>query len=199
MPRRSTKILRVCQSCGVEFSVLPCVVRRGQGKFCSHSCSLRGRTVSLEARYARYVGEETESGCWPWTGATHQGRYGIIGAGGKGGTALKAHRLAWEFANGPIPEGMYVCHHCDNPRCVNPSHLFLGLQTDNMADMVSKERQSRGEDHSHAKLTEEQVIYIREQARSGQRSQVQLAAEFGVRPDYLCKLVKGKYWRHIPL
>ncbi|WP_223643966.1 HNH endonuclease [Corallococcus sp. EGB] len=79
-------------------------------------------------------------GCWEWTLAHLRG-YGVFTANGK---HLRAHRVAWELTNGPIPEGVLVCHHCDNPGCVRPDHLFLGSNADNNADRDSKGRQARG-------------------------------------------------------
>lgn len=79
------------------------------------------------------------SGCWPWTWATSHG-YGRLRVFGR---PMYAHRLAYLLAHGPIPVGMLVCHHCDNPPCVNPAHLFLGTDSDNQQDKVAKGRQWR--------------------------------------------------------
>lgn len=75
--------------------------------------------------------------CWPWTGCRMRSGYGQHSANG---CRVLAHRRAWELTNGPIPAGKYVCHHCDNPSCCNPAHLFLGTQTDNMRDAAGKGR-----------------------------------------------------------
>jgi hypothetical protein len=82
-------------------------------------------------------------GCWLWTASTSRG-YGQISPGVAGSPPLKAHRVSWEIANGPIPEGLFVCHRCDNPRCVRPDHLFLGSNADNAADMKAKCRANNG-------------------------------------------------------
>lgn len=79
--------------------------------------------------------------CWLWSGGTNERGYGKISDDNR--RPAYAHRISWEMTNGPIPEGLYVCHHCDNPRCVNPSHLFLGTQKDNLRDMSTKGRGNR--------------------------------------------------------
>ena len=79
-------------------------------------------------------------GCWVWTGIKHRG-YGRFGQRGR------SHRIAYEATVGPIPEGASVCHHCDNPPCCNPAHLFVGTNADNVADMVAKGRQAKGDRH----------------------------------------------------
>jgi hypothetical protein len=96
---------------------------------------------TLEDRFWPNV--QKTSGCWNWIGAEQsKGRgYGTIGKDGK---TLRAHRVSWEMHNGPIPEGLIVCHKCDNPKCVRPEHLFLGTHSDNVADKVAKGRQSKG-------------------------------------------------------
>ena len=91
--------------------------------------------------------------------------YGQINAGGKHGKPLKAHRVSWEIHNGPIPEGQCVLHYCDNPGCVNPNHLWVGSQADNMHDMDRKDRRrtisKRGEENGNSTLTEKIVYKIR--------------------------------------
>lgn len=78
-----------------------------------------------------------EAGCWLWTGTANERGYGRVYSGGR---MWVAHRLSWTQANGPIPSGMFVCHKCDTPACVNPDHLFLGSPRDNVLDMVAKGR-----------------------------------------------------------
>ena len=78
--------------------------------------------------------------CWPWTAYRDRGGYGRMGIGGQPSRLALSHRVAWEIAHGPIPAGLIVCHHCDNPSCCNPAHLFLGGQRDNMRDSAAKGR-----------------------------------------------------------
>jgi len=99
--------------------------------------------------------------CWEWTGSRHGKGYGMVGVGSR--IVDKAHRVSWRMHNGLIPEGMHVLHHCDNPPCVNPAHLFIGTNDDNVRDKIAKGRQRVpcGEAHGNAKLTERDVIEIR--------------------------------------
>ncbi len=78
--------------------------------------------------------------CWTWTGRRNAGGYGVLRIRGRSSKILFAHRLAWELTNGPIPDGLFVCHHCDNPPCCNPEHLFVGTPKDNCHDMMAKGR-----------------------------------------------------------
>lgn len=94
---------------------------------------------SLAERFARRL-EVTPSGCIEWTGSRNRAGYGSISVGGRTEGRRSTHRLAWELTNGSIPDGMQILHHCDNPPCCNPAHLFLGTRSENMADMISKGR-----------------------------------------------------------
>lgn len=109
-------------------------------------------TPSDIARFNRKV-ERSEQGCWMWVGAMRPNGYGNFNLGNK---TTGAHRAAWILANGPIPDGLQVLHRCDVPSCVNPSHLFLGTQEDNMQDMIAKGRQG-----SYARIGEANPMYGR--------------------------------------
>lgn len=110
--------------------------------------------MTLRERFESKYEPVPEAGCWLWT-ASLQGSYGQIGADGGGGILL-AHRVSYELYVGPIPHGMQVCHRCDIPICVNPSHLFIGTQRDNVLDMFKKGRgimQTHPEVHHNRKKT----------------------------------------------
>jgi len=132
------------------------------------------RLGTVEDRFWSRV--EKTDGCWLWRWSLNKLGYGVIGVRGR---AVRAHRLSWELANGPIPDGKVICHHCDNPRCVRPDHLFVGSHADNVADKVAKGRCPRGENAGPAKLTGAQAAEIRA-ARDAGESYASIAARFGV-------------------
>lgn len=134
--------------------------------------------------------------CWLWIGVLKDNGYGVINRGGRGTGHAYAHRLAWEFANGPIPEGLDVCHTCDIRRCVNPGHLFLGTRKDNMVDACRKYRQQHGERHYAAKLSANQVREIRQMIVSGLSDQ-SIADEFGVTFHTIGNIRRGHRWKTV--
>jgi hypothetical protein len=139
-------------------------------------------------------------GCWEWTGCIVN-RYGQFYLNGKG---VKAHRYSY-IIHHPITIDLWehreicVCHRCDNPKCVNPAHLFLGSNADNMKDKMAKGRgkQPKGEKQALSKLTETQVREIRNKYANGGITQQQLALEYGVNKSNINKLIRRKRWFHI--
>lgn len=157
--------------------------------------------TSPEHDWHRLLGylRESDGGCWEWVGAkSKEGGYGCAWIRGK---REKSHRLAYELCVGKIPDGMLVCHKCDNPPCSNPSHLFLGTNLDNSKDCTNKgrNRRERGEDRYNAKLSGSEIamIRMRYRFRGGKDSGCSLAKEFGVAKTMISAIVKNKKWRHI--
>lgn len=130
-------------------------------------------------------------GCWEWTGAVVR-TYGYFHVG-PGRRSARAHRFSYELAYGPIPEGMLVCHRCDNRACVRPDHLFLGTAKDNYEDARSKSRHSAGERNGVAKLTQSDVDAIRRLLDSG-LTKAEIGQRFGVSRTAVFWIAKGRNW-----
>jgi hypothetical protein len=150
--------------------------------------------IPLTDRFWPYV-QKTHD-CWLWTGFTHRQGYGRIWVR----TRLElTHRVAWRLTYGPIPPGMCICHHCDNPRCVRPSHLFLGPQRDNVHDMEAKGRgkKCKGSQHHMTKLTDTDILTIRSRYAAGRTTQQTLADRYNVTPSTIGKIIRREQWRHL--
>lgn len=128
-------------------------------------------------------------GCWEWLAAKNGNGRGAVSFRGK---MDLAYHVAWILTHGEIPDDLYVLHRCDNPGCVNPDHLFLGTQADNIADKVAKGRQARGADYSNARLTQAQAEEIRTRYQAGGISTYQLAREYGVSQQTTHRIVAGR-------
>lgn len=157
-------------------------------------------TESVITRWNAKVNRSGQDECWLWTGSQDGHGYGTL-ARGHGRGPAKAHRVSWEIHNGPILGGLWVLHRCDNPTCVNPSHLFLGDQKANMRDASEKGRMpgngvTKGEAHHRTTLTSAQVIEMRRRHGLGQ-SQVSLAIDFGITQTGVSLIVRRKTWKHI--
>jgi hypothetical protein len=189
----TAQLKRSCPKCGNDIvygprkDVFKLALKRNS--ICNSCCHKR----PLEKRFWQYVTKTPT--CWLWTGAkTTYWEYGEISVNR---IPTGAHRVSWELHNGPIPEGMCVCHHCDNPPCVNPSHLFLGTRLDNTRDMDRKGRRITNNPFGiyshHHKLNEAQVRAI----KVSTNPQRQCAKEFGISKTQVKDIRDGKSWPHI--
>jgi hypothetical protein len=171
---------------------------------------------SLEERFWPLVQKQDE-GCWLWIGNRVHSGYGRLTYDSK---TDRAHRISWRLTYGEIPDGLLVCHRCDNPPCVRPEHLFLGTNKDNMQDMASKHRgvegdkhwlrkhperarrgkpfySGRGEELHNAKLTEEAVRDIRARWVPRKVTYAMLGEEYGVTDMCISAVVRRKTWAHV--
>lgn len=168
-------------------------IRRRSQMVCSRACANRLRIRPLSERFRDSFTPSSEHKCWPWHGSTHHTGYGVIAD--EQNIQRSAHRLAYELAHGPIPNGLAICHTCDNRLCVNPAHLFLGTNADNSADMVRKNRQAKGSTVGTSKLTEEDVRKIR--ALAGVLTHKAIAARFHVSVQLIGFIMTRRAWKHV--
>lgn len=167
----------------------------------------------MQTEVERYWAKVTQGdGCWNWQAALRNG-YGVFARRQPDGRYLTfyAHRLSWEYTYGPIPEGLWVLHTCDNRSCVRPDHLWLGTNADNLADMRAKGRgvvptarsgpdhhwygrNVSGERNPHARLTEADVADIRAAAAGEKRNDI--AQRHGITRSHVQGILSGRAWRH---
>ena len=205
-----------CENCGKEFQW-----RRGKNqvepRFCSIKC--RGHTgfkPGGELRIADLTNEQKierlkmsfdknvikKEGCWDWSGSVDKGGYAIMSCRKSCG-AEKGHRASYIIHKGPIPNGLHVCHTCDNRICTNPEHLWLGTHQQNNTDKILKGRANwvpppikRGSKNGASKLNEDQVKEIRKLLKTGM-SHVEIGAKFGVSKGPIGKINRGTHWKHV--
>lgn len=165
--------------------------------------------IDLATRFWAKVSRGASSECWEWNGATVSG-YGFITLTSQRRQEY-AHRVAWKLTYGEIENGMLVCHKCDNRKCCNPNHLFLGTFKDNTQDMLNKGRsawqinpppqkvklgQAKGERIGQHKLSESSIVLIRQLYREG-TTQAALSRQFKVSPSAICRAISKFTWKHI--
>ncbi|RPI85131.1 MAG: hypothetical protein EHM34_00045 [Nitrosopumilales archaeon] len=136
-----------------------------------------------------------DNGCWEWKGAKHRQGYGNIGYKRK---VCLAHRISWKLFRGDLRDDILVLHKCDNPPCINPDHLFLGSDRDNVLDSISKGRfyRAKGKDHYFSRFSNEQIKEIRKLSESG-ITYDKIAKLFDSHKATICHIVKRKSWKHL--
>lgn len=185
----------VCD-CGAHQVVYGVSLRQGNSKSCgclraetsakSMKAMRTKQSGTIEDRFfSRFV--KVDSGCWQWRAHTDKDGYGFLPGDRQN---IRAHRLSYELHCGPIPEGMIVCHKCDNPGCVNPDHLFIGTHKDNAQDALRKKRHYLGEKNGRSKLTEHQAAQIKTSSQTGQ----ELAKIYGVTKSTINRIKRGESW-----
>jgi len=167
----------------------------GKAKFCGRRCAgvfnaarLRAIRLTLEQAFHARVHKGAE--CWRWTGSQDKDGYGILTYGKR---TYRAPRLALRFDGRPVPTGKYACHHCDNPACVRPDHLYHGTPKQNSKDAATRDRAIRGERQHMAKLTEAAVREI----RASRTPDLVLAQKFGVSRSAVSLARAGRTWGHV--
>lgn len=176
-----------CEACGLIFNHIR------KRRFCGHKCANRYSMKKLYGDLAHAFWsrvDKTES-CWEWTGWTNNKGYGAI-------RGELAHRISFAMKNPDVPltPDQCVCHKCDNPKCVNPDHLFVASQAENMQDMWRKGRGLRGETTPWSKFKTDQVLSIRKRRSEGE-SMSSMAKEYGVPIQTISAIVHRYSWQHV--
>ena len=184
------KVRWLCRCyCGRETLVGSAPLNNGNTKSCG--CWGRFRPQKFWEKVLK-----SKHGCWEWLGHKTGRKGNYYGNMVVDGKKTLAHRLAYELTFGPIPKGLFVCHHCDNPICVRPDHLFVGTALDNSRDMISKGRGAVGPHPWCAKLTVEKVREIRDRLGKGSVNKSQICRDYGIKMASLHKIERGKTWKY---
>lgn len=195
--------MKTCARCGASFSRRGEVARTvfARQRYCSRQCARQDSAIAAQRkraettpaeRFLELCIPEPNSGCWLWLGALNGNGYGRFQYGGRVGMA---HRAGYEMFVGPIPPGMQANHRCDNVRCVNPEHIWLGTQAANMLDCLSKGRMPLGPQRRSTKLSADQAKDIYRRA-FGPESLADIAREYGVRWQSVQSIRNGDSWAH---
>jgi hypothetical protein len=191
-------VLKQCSKCGeckprtAEHFFRLATSSDGLRPDCKACCRVPAKEIPLADRFWRNVDASGE--CWEWRGHRMNHGYGSIVVGGK---RILAHRLAYELTYGPIPDGLDILHHCDNPGCVRPEHLRAGTHTENMQDKMARGRANhlRGDQNPNARLTSKQVAEIRALHAEGRHTHRQIASLYGVDRSTITAVLRRKNWK----
>lgn len=181
-------IPKTCKICDKNYLIRKWQFDNNRGHFCSRACESKHRWSRTKTTFKNNI-VKNENGCWEYAVIDSHG-YGVVWVNLK---KIKAHRYSYERHVGPIPDGLLVCHHCDNRRCVNPEHLFIGTGADNNNDCMSKDRDRRltGFEHPKVKLTKDHMLQIKQRAARGEAA-ANLAKEYEVHRSYIWAISRDK-------
>ena len=173
------KFSRICLFCGDKY------IRRSF--YCSIKCTIKGKT------------KINENGCWIWQASKDKNGYGFIKEE-KGRKQLKVHRASYELFKGKIPNGLFVLHICDEPRCCNPDHLWIGTAKENTEDCINKNRRKddKGSKNPMSKLNEDLVKELKKKFLNGERT-IDLSKKYKIPYKTLEKIRQNLTWRHVLL
>jgi hypothetical protein len=191
-----TKLLTYkCKKCNKEFQKYIHKLHSTHPTYCSRLCTNNRNGTPIE-RFFKFISAQSHpNDCWEWLGVkSHQG-YGNFTFNNH---PVRAHRFSWELHGGTIPEGLLVCHHCDNPSCVNPLHLYVGTHVDNNNDTIKRGRNidRKGSKHPCSVVTEKIALEIRSKSKQGQTGQ-ELSREYGLCEATISNIKNRKSWTHI--
>lgn len=150
-------------------------------------------TGTLKERFEAKFVKDPVTECWNWQGCRDKNGYSYIRVNHR---TVRAYRVSWELYKGKIPDGMHICHHCDNPSCVNPDHLFLGNNYDNIQDCINKGRNNIGERNARAKLSRGQIAIIRFMLKAA-ISQSDIAKLFSISQSNVSRINTRNIWNHL--
>jgi hypothetical protein len=192
-----------CRQCGKEFGRYDLATPGNfpRMKYCGWDCAQAAKAFSPEKAREQFwtkVDKNGPDGCWLWIGAKHKRGYGACGAKAYGD--CRAHRVAWRYLRGEIPDDKELCHRCDNKLCVNPDHIFLGTHHENMLDAKAKKRHTFGVKNPRAMLDDEKALRILELKEQGYRRRgvaKSLADEHGVGVGAIHAIWRGASWKHL--
>lgn len=196
-----------CTCCSQPFYVHPS--QRTTTRFCSKGCRRAwGKETGKKRFWSRVGNPDPSTGCREWVGSRNLPPVFPYGRFKTGGTEYKAHVMAWMLTHGEIPEGILVCHKCDNPPCCNPDHLFLGTPRENLMDAIKKGRWKPrsgykritgnvGENHPLAKLNRNSVLEIRTKYVRGLYGAARLAKEYGVSKPAVVAVIRRETWAYV--